>query len=585
MEISNILSLIAGLGFFLYGMKIMGDGLEKTAGDRMSSIIDSLTGNLFKGVLVGTIVTAIIQSSSATTVMVVGFINAGLMTLKQSVGVMLGAHIGTCVTAMLVSLEGVDASNLAFLNVVKPSNIAPVAVAAGVIMLMFIKKKRFNNVGEILAGFGILFIGMDMMSDSMKCLQDMPIFTTFMQTLTNPVLGVLFGTIMTMIIQSSSASIGMLQAATASGVIPFPAAAAIVLGCNIGTCITALISAIGAKKDARRAAVMNMLISCVGAIVFIIVLYGFSVGKLLSVWGVMATYFNIAAFHTSFNVINTIILLPFTGLLVKAVKKIIPDDHYKEEEHNPLEERLLATPSLALSQTLKELTRMMTVAAQSVGYGYDMLNNKLTMSDEELEAVEESIDLDESRITQYLVKVSDQPMSEEENAVVSSTFHVITDVERIGDHAFNISSTVNELKENGLSFSDAARKELDNMYRAVNDLMNTTLRAYENSDAELAATVQPLEDVIDFMQDDLKRSHLERLAKHECTFNAGVAFLDIVTNLERIADHCSNIGLAVEQAKSEVYSFDPHDHLKQLHANQSEEYTAMYDKYIAQYTN
>ena len=282
MSISNILSLISGLAFFLYGMKIMGDGLEKVAGDKMSQIIDSVTGNLFKGVLVGAGVTAIIQSSSATTVMVVGFINAGLMTLKQSVGVIMGANIGTTITSMLISLEDVNASGLWVLNLIKPSNLAPVAVTIGVIMLMFLAKKKYNQVGEILAGFGILFIGMEMMSGSMEVLQDLPIFNQLMQTLTNPILGVLFGLILTVIIQSSSASVGMLQAAAATGCIPFQTAAAIVLGENIGTCVTALISSIGTKKDARRAAVLNVLIKTVGMLIFVIVLYGIGIGNIFS---------------------------------------------------------------------------------------------------------------------------------------------------------------------------------------------------------------------------------------------------------------------------------------------------------------
>lgn len=584
MEVSNILSLIAGLGFFLYGMKIMGDGLEKTAGDRMSSIIDSVTGNLFKGVLVGTAVTAIIQSSSATTVMVVGFINAGIMTLKQSIGVILGANIGTCITAVLVSLESIDVSKVVLLNLIKPSNIAPIAVAAGVVMLMFIKKKKYNSIGEILAGFGILFIGMDMMSGSMEDLQNMSIFTSFMQTLKNPILGVLFGTIFTMIIQSSSASIGMLQAATISGVIPFPAAVTIVLGCNIGTCITAVISSIGTKKDARRAAAMNVIIKAFGAMVFVIVLYALGVGKLLPAWNGMADYGNIAVFHITFNCINVLLMLPFTNLLVKAVTTLIPDDNGKESD-NPLDERLLATPSLALAQALKELSRMMTLAGETVRYGYDIFTGELDISNEKLEEVEESIDIDESRITQYLVKIGDEKVSEEENAVISSTFHVLTDVERIGDHAFNISVAMNEMKDNNIKFSAAAQKELTNMYKAVNKLVGMTIQAYETTDVHLATAVQPLEDVIDYLQEDLKRLHLERLAKHECTFNAGVIFLDIVNNLERIADHCSNIGLAVEQVKSDNnLEFDPHAYLKYTHDNKSDEYRAVYDKYIRRYT-
>lgn len=584
MEISNILNLIAGLGFFLYGMKVMGDGLEKTAGDRMSQIIDNVTGNLFKGVLVGTVVTAIIQSSSATTVMVVGFINAGIMTLKQSVGVIMGANIGTCITAMLISLESVNSSSMALLNIVKPSNLAPIAMIVGAVMLMFFKKKKVNNVGEIFAGFGILFTGMNLMSGSMECLEKIDMFKTFMQTLSNPILGVLFGLILTLIIQSSSATVGMLQAASVSGAIAFPSAAAIVLGCNIGACTTAVISSFGTKKDAKRAALMNVLLKVSGMCIFVVALYVFGVGKLFSVWECEANRFNIAAFHTLFNVINTIIMLPLSKVLIGAVNKLIPDAD-EDEVSNPLEERLLATPSLALAQTTRELNKMMTVAAKSVRYGYEMLNGKRSISMEKLEKVENSIDLAESRITQYLVKLSDQPVNVDENAIISATFHVITDIERIGDHAFNISEIANDVLSNGIKFSAAAQKELNNMYKAVTDMIDTTLKAYETSDAALAATIQPLEDVIDYFQEHLKETHLERLAKHECTFNAGVAFLDIVNNLERIGDHCSNIGLAVEQFKSDnIEGFDPHAYLDQLHANKPDEYMRIYSDYIEKYT-
>ncbi|MCX7715079.1 MAG: Na/Pi cotransporter family protein [Clostridia bacterium] len=582
MNFDWILTLIAGLGFFLYGMKIMGDGLEKAAGDRMSKIIDNLTGSLLKGVLVGTAVTALIQSSSATTVMVVGFINAGIMSLQQAVGVIMGANIGTTITAVLISLEDIN-SSLWILDFVKPSNLAPIAIAVGIVFLMFIKKRKYNNIGEILAGFGFLFVGMDMMSSAMDFLRDSVVFQNLMIQLQNPILGVLVGAGITAIIQSSSASVGILQAASATGFIKFSGAVSIVLGQNIGTCITAILSSIGANKTAKRAAIIHLLFNIIGSIIFIIVLYGFGIGKFIPVWTDNATKTNIAGFHISFNVINTILLLPFSNQLVFLANKILPSKD-NDVAGSALEARLLSTPALALSQTTKELVKMMNLAADSVKIGYDILNDAAAKSLDELEEIENSIDVYESNITQYLVKIVDEPINEEENNLISSLFHVITDVERIGDHAFNISSSLNEMKQKGLDFSSQAKIELNKMYEAVNKLVSMTLKAYEMQDARLAADIQPLEDVIDYLNEHLKNSHLERLAKHECGFTTGVFFLDIVGNLERIADHCSNIGLAVEQVKSKnTEAFDPHAYLKHLHENKTEEYTNVYDKYISKY--
>lgn len=321
-NIAWIFNLFAGLALFLYGMKIMGEGLEKSAGNQMSQIIDRLTGNIFKGLLIGTVVTALIQSSSATTVMVVGFINAGLMTLTQSVGVILGANIGTTVTAVLISLEDINANAIWVLNLFKPSFLAPLAATAGVILLFFSNKKKYHYIGEILAGFGILFIGMDGMSDAMKFLQDSPVFASIMQSLENPILGILVGLILTMIIQSSSASVGILQAASATGLIGFSTAAAIVLGENIGTCVTAVISSVGANREAKKAAWLNVLFKTVGMLIFIIVLYVFGIGKLLPIWSRVATKTNIAVFHIIFNIINSILMIPISGLLVRLVDRI-----------------------------------------------------------------------------------------------------------------------------------------------------------------------------------------------------------------------------------------------------------------------
>lgn len=580
-----ILSLLAGLGLFLYGMKMMGDGLEKVAGDKMSSIIDKLTGNLIKGVLVGAAVTAIIQSSSATTVMVVGFINAGIMTLAQAVGVIMGANIGTTITSVLISLQDIDSSGMWIMNIFKPDFLAPVAVACGVIMLQFLKKRKYNNIGEILAGFGILFIGMDMMSSAMEFLKEYQGFQTMMISLTNPILGVIVGAVLTAVIQSSSASVGILQAAASTGLLYFPGAAAIILGQNIGTCITAIFSAIGAANNAKKAAAVHLLFNVMGSVIFLVVLYAFGIGKLLPVWNDLATKGNIAGFHIAFNLINTIILLPFNKVLVKIADTILPDKGRGADGEGGLEARLLSTPAVAISQTKKELVKMMAAATDAVMSGYDMLNGGAIRTEEEMAEQEDAVDIYEANITQYLIKLGEESVNEEENTTISTMFHVVTDIERIGDHAYNIAQSVADMRNNGAEFSGVAKEQLNSMYEAVNKLLDMTLKAYTENNVKLAVAVQPLEDVIDYLKDHLKTEHLDRLARQECSFSTGVMFLDIVNNLERIADHCSNIGLTVEQLESdESIDFDPHAHLKHIHDNKSNEYTRVYDKYIERYT-
>lgn len=578
-----ILNLIAGLAMFLYGMKIMGEGLEKSAGNQMSQIIDKLTGNIFKGLLIGTLVTALIQSSSATTVMVVGFINAGLMNLTQAVGVILGANIGTTVTSVLISMEDINASAIWVLNIFKPSFLAPLAVTAGVILLFFSNKKKYHYIGEILAGFGILFIGMESMSDAMGFLKDSPMFGNIMQGLSNPVLGILVGLVLTVIIQSSSASVGILQAASATGLIGFSTAAAIILGENIGTCVTAVIASMGANRESKKAAWLNVLFKTVGMLIFIIALYVFGIGKLLPVWSRVATKTNIAVFHIIFNIINSFLMIPISGLLVRLVDRLIPV-RTSDNEHTTLDERLLQTPTLALAQARRELMNMMHATKESVDIGYELLQTPKHADEDKLDALEDKIDIYESNITQYLIKVSDEPMTPAENVAISTMFHVITDIERIGDHAYNISYSLNKLFDEGNSFSASAKDELIKMYKAVNRMVDKTVSAFENGDAKLAADIQAIEDVIDLLKVQLKDAHLDRLTRHECTFEQGVVFLDLVTNLERIADHCSNIGISVEQISAQGTVIDPHEHLKDIHRNPSEEFQRIYDKYVDKYT-
>ncbi len=585
--LTNILQLLGGLAMFLYGMNTMGNGLEKAAGNRMGQIIDRLTGNLFKALVVGAGVTALIQSSNATLVMVVGFVNSGIMTLQQSVGVILGAHIGTTITSVIISLNSIG-DKLWILNLFKPATLAPLALAAGIVMLLFIKGRKTGVLGEILAGFGVLFIGMSQMSSAMSFLNDLPSFQSFIQQLSNPVFGILTGLLLTVIIQSSSASVGILQAAAAAtGCISFPTAAAIILGENLGSCVSALMSSMGATRAAKRAAVLNLMFMAGGMLIATVLLFVLGLGKYLTMWNSYATMTSVSMFHIGYNICNSIVMTFLSRPMVMIVEKLIPDDEadvYEDKIAVSLDERLLATPSLGLNQTYKEVANMMRLAIDNVHICYDILTGKVVKSQSELHEVEDMTDRYESAITQYLIRLTDQKLTAHESTQISSLFHIITDIERIGDHAYTMGNSLIKLADQS-DFSDVAKHQIVNMFKAVEKLMTMTLQSFETQDVRLAAAVHPLEDVVDYLEDYLKSEHLERLANKECHFETGIIFLDIVNALKRISDHCSNISLAVEQVGGkEGIDFDPHTHLKYVHENKSDEYTRVYDKYIAKYT-
>ncbi|MBQ7573976.1 MAG: Na/Pi cotransporter family protein [Clostridia bacterium] len=587
MSFVNILTLLGGLAMFLYGMNTMGDGLEKVAGKKMGQIIDRLTGSLFKGLLVGTLVTAIIQSSNATLVMVVGFVNAGLMTLSQSVGVMLGAHIGTTITSVIVSLNGIGDS-LWFLQLFKPSTLAPVALAAGIVLIMFVKTNKAINIGTILAGFGILFLGMDAMSGAMSGLNELPWFQPFMESLKNPVLGILVGLLLTVVIQSSSASIGILQAAAITGAISFPTAAAMVLGCNVGSCVAALMSSMGANKDSKRAAILNSFFMVGGMLIASILLWVCGLGPHLpmNLWNLPATMFNISGFHIAFNIFNSLIMIALSKPLVSLVVFLVKDDGKEEDEEYrlSLDLRLLNTPTLAINQTRREIVNMMMLSRESVNMCYKNLIGEASYSAEEVHAKETLVDRYESDITQYLMRLTDRSMTDTDSAAVTTMLHVINDAERIGDHAYIIAKSYDRLTELP-PITEKGMKQLVNMYKAVEKLMDMTVQAFEAEDVRLASAVHPLEDVVDYLEDNLRSEHLERLSNRECNYETGIVFLDIVNSLERISAYCSNISLAVEQMNSNsAANFDPHKHLKLVHENKSDEYMRVYDKYIEKYT-
>lgn len=578
MNIFDVIYLLGGLGLFLYGMKTMSDGLEKLAGDKLSILIDKMTGNRLKAVAVGAGVTAVIQSSSATTVMVIGFINAGVMTLKQAVGVIMGANIGTTVTSQILALGDISDKAI-FLQFLKPNNLAQFCVVGGVILLMFLanKNKRNIDIGQILAGFGILFIGLTHMESAVSGLRNMPQFQEAIIAFKNPIVGVLTGMIITAVIQSSSASIGILQAATVTGQITLSAAVPIILGQNIGTCITAILSCVGANKNAKRAAFIHLTFNIIGTILFLIVLYLTPIRMLIPMWDEVTNRQGIANFHMLFNIINTIILFPFANVLVKFANLAIRGKD--EEQVVVLDERLLATPAVALGQVKKEIVHMLALAKKNVSCVYRMTRESNLDLLEKINKNEDYIDEMEAQITQYLVKIVDEPTGNEESDEVSSMLHVVNDIERIGDHACNISDSVSTLLRQGMNFTDKAAEELRIVHKSVLEILNLSIAAYANNDIMAARRIQPCEDVVDYLKDVLKDRHVDRLTQHECTIKSGVVFLDLLSNYERIADHCSNIGLAVEQMGSDNKVYDPHHYLQGLHKQVPEDYERVYEYY------
>ncbi|MCG8499932.1 MAG: Na/Pi cotransporter family protein [Firmicutes bacterium] len=581
MSITNLITLLGGLGLFLFGMKVMGDGLEKAAGNKMHKIIETMTSNIFRSVLVGAVVTTLVQSSSAATVMVVGFVNAGIMRLTQAVGVIMGANIGTTVTAQLLRLGDID-KGAWYLVMLKPKTLAPLAVAIGVAFLLFAKRKKLNTLGEILTGFGMLFVGMATMEGAVYALRDLPQFKEAFVACSHPVVGVLVGAGVTALIQSSSASVGILQAVASTGLVTFSSAVPIILGQNIGTCITALLSSVGANKNAKKAAFIHLMFNTMGTIVFLVGIYSYQGFIGFSFWDNAMNRGGIADFHTIFNISNAVLLMPFAGILVKMAHVVVKGKEENKGQHN-LDERFLSTPAVAVSQAVKEVVRMGTMAQQNVLLSMESIIHKNTASNAKILEQEDMIDIMESDITKYLVKLSGHPLNKEENKVVSGLFHVITDIERIGDHAVNLSEYSTYIVKEDIEFSSLAKRELSIIFNAVKEIVALTIKAYEEQDIEAAKRIQPCEDIVDLLKETLRMRHIDRLSQQKCNSKAGVIFLDIINNLERIADHCSNIGIAVEQLNSARMELDPHMYLKHLHQNKPEEYEQLYAQYREKY--
>ena len=579
MNIFDVLSLMGGLALFLFGMTVMGDALERRAGSKLKDLLGALTKSRLKGFLTGLGVTAVIQSSSATTVMVVGFVNSGIMTLKQAIGVIMGANVGTTVTAWILSLGGISSDNI-FMKLLKPSSFTPVLALIGIAFLMFGKSGKKKDTGTILLGFATLMFGMDTMSAAVKGLADVPAFQQMFLMFKNPVLGVVVGALLTAIIQSSSASVGILQALANTGQVTYAAAVPIIMGQNIGTCITAILSSFGTNKNAKRAAYVhlffNIIGTCICLCVFVLISKIFK--PVLLDQG--AGYMGIAVAHSAFNVVCTAILLPMSGLLEKIAYLLVPETG-KNEEVRELDERLIQTPAIAISRCEDFTKEMARESFRGFSDGMDMLTAYNKDTAESIRAQEDKCDHYEDILGTYLVKISKEQLTGNDSRQVTKLLKLIGDFERISDHSVNVLESAEELKEKDILFSDDAKIELKTLIDATKEIMELSLNAFINNNLEAAGKVEPLEQVIDELKEHLRNGHILRLKNGECTIEAGFIWADILTDIERVSDHCSNIAVCIIDTENK--NLNVHESLRAIKKN-STEYLNLYAHYSDKYS-
>ena len=588
MDIFGVLTMLGGLALFLFGMDVMGDGLEKASGGRLERILEKLTSNKLMAVLLGAGVTAVIQSSSATTVMVVGFVNSGIMQLAPAVGIIMGANVGTTMTAWLLSLTGLEGGSF-IMKMLKPSSFAPILAVIGIIFTMFMKKnEQKKNLGAVLLGFMVLMTGMDMMSGAVKPLANVPEFTALFTMFSNPIIGLLVGAFVTAVIQSSSASVGILQALSATGAITFGSALPIIMGQNIGTCATALISGLGANKNARRTSLVHLYFNVVGTVVFLIVFYALNSFIHFEFMNGPATAVNIAIIHTVFNLFATVILLPFSDLLVKMACATIKDDPVAEAEPTAeenafrlLDPRFLATPGYAVDQCKLTAIDMAKHAKDGLLMSLDLLENFDADKAKRVKELEDLVDRYEDELGSYMVKLSHAPLSKYDNHTISLLLHSIGDLERISDHSMNILSAAEEMHEKGMVFSNEGKGELKVFVDAVREILDLTVSAFEKNDTKRAAFVEPLEEVVDELNTMVKANHIKRLQKGICTIEQGFVLSDISTNLERVSDHCSNIAISVIEIDRD--GFDAHGYLENLKKENDPQFIGLVESYRRKY--
>ncbi len=572
----HLLTLVGGVALFLFGMNTMGNALEKQAGGKLKTILANMTNNAFLGFLLGMVVTAVIQSSSATTVMVVGLVSAGVMTLRQSINVIIGANVGTTVTSWILSLTGIESENF-WLKLLKPSSFTPVLAVVGIFLVMLAKTDKKKGVGTILIGFAVLMFGMETMSGAVAGLKDVPAFGNILLQFSNPILGVLAGAILTAIVQSSSASVGILQALCSTGVVTYASVLPIIMGQNIGTCITALLSAMGASKDAKRASFVHLYFNLFGSIIFLAVFYIINAIVPFAFMKMGANEMGIAIIHTAFNVITTCIMLPCAGLLEKLAKLTIKAEA-EQQEFRLLDERLLASPSLALDASRRTVVDMASLAIGTMERVMPLISKFDSDVAVTIRRDESTVDRYEDKVASYLIRLSDAPMTEEDSHTTSELLRLLGDFERISDHAVDILRAAEEMQEKGLTFSTEAQQELAVMEGAVTEILGLTLRAFRDKDLEAASEVEPLEQVVDYLKEEIRRRHTLRLTDAKCTIELGFVLSDILTSLERVSDHCSNIaGCILEMANHDDLKL--HEYLGQVKRT-SPAFIKKYEEYL-----
>ena len=579
MDIFAILSLIGGLALFLYGMNVMGDGLTKVSGGKLEKILEKLTSNPIKAVLLGAGVTAVIQSSSATTVMVVGFVNSGIMKLSQAVGIIMGANVGTTITSWILSLSGIQSSSF-FIQMLKPTSFSPILAIIGLLLMMSSKNDKHKDVGSILLGFAVLMFGMNAMSSAVEPLKDVPQFTHLLTMFTNPLLGMLAGLILTAIIQSSSASVGILQALCSTGAVSFGCAIPIIMGQNIGTCVTAIISSVGASKNAKRTALVHLYFNIIGTALFMIVFYVINAFVHFNFLGDAATPAGIAVVHSIFNIAATIVLLPFAKVLEKLAYMSIKEDHAERRtavQETEEELKKLEQPGLAISHCMEATACMAHMSEEALTKALTLMDQYDEEKAAQVEKLESRIDHFEDRIGSYVIQITNRNMLENDSAKMSVILHSINDLERISDHAVNLKESAQEMQEKGLQMSFEGNSEIMFLRRAVTDLVNLTVQALRNNDKELAKEIEPLEEVIDDLSDELKRRHVIRLKEGRCTIEMGFVLTDMTTSLERIADHCSNIGVSILESSEE--NIGRHAYLNSVKKEDTKEFQERYEHY------
>ena len=578
MDIFSVFTLCGGLAFFLYGMSVMSSGLEKLAGGRLEQLLKRMTDSPWKGLLLGTGITAAIQSSSAVTVMLVGLVNSGIMDLGRSIPVIIGSNIGTTMTAWILSLTGIEGGNF-WVSLLKPEVFSPVLALVGIVLIMGSKNNRRRSAGNILVGFSVLMYGMELMKGAVEPLSEIPEFTRLLTAFTNPIVGVLAGALITAVIQSSSASVGILQALSMTGSVTFSAALPIIMGQNIGTCVTALISSIGVNKDARRVSVVHVAFNVIGTVVFLVSFYALDAVFQFPFTDRAVSPVGVAAIHSVFNLCTSALLFPFCRQLEKLADIVVKDDGRKAESYAFVDDRLLATPSVAIAECGSKTVEMARLARETILKALSLLDHYDEKVADEVKGNEDQLDLYEDKLGTLLVQLSSKALSDADSRQVSKQLHTIGDFERIGDYAVNLWKAAEEINEKGIRFSEPARQELHTLVEALRDILDLTTRAFAQDDLELAAQVEPLEQVIDCLTADIKTNHIARLQNGQCTIEMGFILSDVLTNCERVSDHCSNI--AVAQIETEHNAYEAHEYLNGVKSTGNADFQAAFARYRA----